>query len=263
MPRWSRYNALDFGTVVPIRKPESPPPESPPARAPDPVPRRESAPPKSSAPPVRPSTPRQPSAPPETSTPPESSALPLWFRLPHAVIDDILPTLEPSEQAIYLQLLRLSWGHRREVAKVGMARLAERANVGKSTARGVLRKLEKRGLVEVLSVDFGGGGTSGGALYRVSVPGVDAAEFLRAPKSGGVPKVSAPPESSAMKDSERKETEKADLTVYDVRRIAARFVELHRGEASYTKDRLRADVRTALVGEGREVEPGLLEAAIG
>jgi hypothetical protein len=44
---------------------------------------------------------------------------------------------------------------------------------------------------------------------------------------------------------------------------AARFRELHHGESDYTKDRLRADVRTALIGEGREPHDRLIDDAIG
>jgi hypothetical protein len=53
------------------------------------------------------------------------------------------------------------------------------------------------------------------------------------------------------------------ISVYDVRRIAARFRELHHGESDYTKESLRADVRTALIGEGREPDDRLIDEAIG
>jgi hypothetical protein len=53
------------------------------------------------------------------------------------------------------------------------------------------------------------------------------------------------------------------LTVYDVRTIAQRFRELHKGEPDYTKERLRADVRTAMIGEGLEPDEKLIEDAIG
>jgi hypothetical protein len=53
------------------------------------------------------------------------------------------------------------------------------------------------------------------------------------------------------------------FSVYDIRRIAARFRELHHGESDYTRERLRADVRTALIGEGREPDERLIDEAIG
>jgi hypothetical protein len=53
------------------------------------------------------------------------------------------------------------------------------------------------------------------------------------------------------------------ISVYDIRKIAARFRELHHGEVDYTKDRLRADVRTALIGEGHEPDERLIGEAIG
>jgi hypothetical protein len=54
-----------------------------------------------------------------------------------------------------------------------------------------------------------------------------------------------------------------DFSVYDVRKIAARFRELHHGEAAYTRERLKADVRTSLIGEGREPDDRLIDEAIG
>jgi hypothetical protein len=73
-----------------------------------------------------------------------------------------------------------------------------------------------------------------------------------------------------MKGSETKHVERAPvaaapapLDIYGIRRIAARFRELHHGESDYTKDRLRADVRTALIGEGREPDDRLIDEAIG
>jgi hypothetical protein len=54
-----------------------------------------------------------------------------------------------------------------------------------------------------------------------------------------------------------------ELNVYDVRKIAARFRELHHGELNYTRDRLKADVWTALIGEGREPDERLIDEAIG
>jgi hypothetical protein len=53
------------------------------------------------------------------------------------------------------------------------------------------------------------------------------------------------------------------LSVYDVRTIAARFREVHHGEPDYTRDRLRDDVRTVLIGEGREPDERLINEAIG
>jgi len=62
---------------------------------------------------------------------------------------------------------------------------------------------------------------------------------------------------------ERENLKEGALSVYDIRRIVARLSEAHRGEASYTRERLRSDVYAALIGEGREPDDHLIEAAIG
>jgi hypothetical protein len=52
-------------------------------------------------------------------------------------------------------------------------------------------------------------------------------------------------------------------TLAKLKRFAARVCELPPGESDYTKERLRADVRTALIGEGREPDDRLIDEAIG
>jgi hypothetical protein len=52
----------------------------------------------------------------------------------------------------------------------------------------------------------------------------------------------------------------APLDVYGVRTIAQRFREAHKGDAAYTRERLKSDVRTAL---GADIDEALLEEAIG
>jgi hypothetical protein len=60
-----------------------------------------------------------------------------------------------------------------------------------------------------------------------------------------------------------REVDMLEIVAYDVRKIAARLRDLHHGESDYTKDRLCADVRTALIGEGREPDERLIDEAIG
>lgn len=183
------------------------------------APLKTSAPLKSSAPPEKRATPRQASGALESSAPPESSVVAkpeLFVAAPHVVFDELLATLEPSQQAVYMQLWRLTWGFWRETHKISLRRLAERANVGKSTARGIVRKLEGRKLVEVVDVDFGGAGRDdAGVTYRVMVPGLRLEEFRAALESGGAlkssraPRSSAPPRSGVMKDMKKRDHERA------------------------------------------------------
>jgi hypothetical protein len=194
-------------------------------------------------------------------------------------LDEILPTLDVFEQAIYLQLFRLSWGHQRETCIIGAPRLAERANIGLTKARAALKALAARGLVVPLSYNFAGRwDPNAGTEFRIVVPGIEFSRFS-SPSRGDSPsrddslsRGGGPSRGGRMKDNKKQSHERApvavapapdSLSVYDVRKIAARFRELHHGESDYTKDRLRSDVRTALIGEGREPDDRLIDDAIG
>jgi hypothetical protein len=54
----------------------------------------------------------------------------------------------------------------------------------------------------------------------------------------------------------------APADVYEVRKIAARVREVHQGQSGYTSEAFRADVRTALIGAGREAEDETIDEAI-
>jgi hypothetical protein len=60
-----------------------------------------------------------------------------------------------------------------------------------------------------------------------------------------------------MKEEEKEIHERA--SVYDVRKIAARFVERH--QPGYTLAQLHEDLRTVLRGQGREVDEAILADA--
>jgi hypothetical protein len=50
--------------------------------------------------------------------------------------------------------------------------------------------------------------------------------------------------------------------VYEIRTIAVRLFEVHRGEIGFDHERLRRLVRDALIGQGRDVDNGAIEEAI-
>jgi hypothetical protein len=55
-----------------------------------------------------------------------------FAKMPLEWLDVLCADTDPYTQAVYAQLLRLSWGHRRNWCVVGFPRLAERANVSES-----------------------------------------------------------------------------------------------------------------------------------
>jgi hypothetical protein len=185
-----------------------------------------------------------------------------FLQLSNTLVDGLLPRLDPYAQAIYLRLYRLTYGHHRETCVISWDTLAVRANVSRRQAIRSVEKLESLGLVE--RVPVAGKARNNGTHFRVTEIG-RAGQALRASEAPHAP-------GAHMKDNLKNKHETAPvavapapdvLSVYDVRRIAARFRELHHGEADYTRERLRRDVCTALVGEGREVDDRLVDEAIG
>ena len=69
------------------------------------------------------------------------------------LLDDVLPTLEPPDQAVLLRLYRLSRGFRQARCKVSLAALITKTNVKRTRLKESLRLLEARGYVRRLQDD--------------------------------------------------------------------------------------------------------------
>ena len=192
-----------------------------------------------------------------------------YSRVLNSVLDTVLPTLPPAAALAYVQLYRLSYGNGRDWCKIGSPRLAERCALGESTLRRAIRQLEQRGLVRIVQYAFGGS-EQGIVFQLVPPPGtpegaVSSADSSGPVKSSGPPRSSGPVESGPMKDmkeQERKGEGKSEPSIYEIRTIAARLYEVHRGDASYDRDRLRAAVREALIGQGLGASDEQLDEAI-
>ena len=87
--------------------------------------------------------------------------------LPHRYTDHACPLLSPDEQAVYLQLYRLSWGWGKDTCFISNPRLSERSNVPETTLRRVVKKLVAKKLAEILDRKFGSQREQG-IVYRVS-----------------------------------------------------------------------------------------------
>jgi hypothetical protein len=95
----------------------------------------------------------------------------------HQVTDYLLRQLPTAEQAIYIQLYRLTWGYERPTVIVGFPKLSERANVGESTARSATKGLESKGLIRRIGVVFGLGQEQG--IEWEVFPPSNLVKFLR------------------------------------------------------------------------------------
>jgi hypothetical protein len=72
----------------------------------------------------------------------------------HQASDDVLPTLDVYSQSVLQRLLRLTWGHQKDVCKVGLPTLSKYCNISLSQTRRAVRMLIARGFVEQVIQDF-------------------------------------------------------------------------------------------------------------
>lgn len=86
--------------------------------------------------------------------------------LPHAYTDHLARWLSADEQAVYVQLYRLSWGWGKGTCFISNRRLSERSGVPETSMRRAVRKLIAKKLVEKTNRVFGSN-TEQGIEYRV------------------------------------------------------------------------------------------------
>jgi hypothetical protein len=87
-------------------------------------------------------------------------------RLPHKYTDHLCRLLKPDEQAVYLQLYRLSWGWGQETCFISNPRLSERSNVPLSSMKRAVAGLLDKGVIEKTG-HKNGYGKDQGVEYRV------------------------------------------------------------------------------------------------
>jgi hypothetical protein len=197
----------------------------------------------------------------------------IWLNNPAVlnwVLDEFLPTLDHNAQAVMLRVLRLTLGFRRRNCIVAIGTLARKTRLSEPTVTRTVRALRDEGYVVTQSV-IGGSHHARGLEFRLTEKSLPPEGVAEKTPVRQTPVTVTGVTAIDMKNMKKKKEREApvavapapDLSVYDVRKIAARFRELHHGESDYTKDRLHADVRTALIGEGREPDDRLIEEAIG
>lgn len=88
------------------------------------------------------------------------------YRTPNYLDDEIMPTLQPSEQLVLRRLYRLAYGFNRDTTdKVSLTKLAEKCNLGVATVKLAIKSLEAKRLIEIQSDQSRD--PKGGNRYRV------------------------------------------------------------------------------------------------
>lgn len=89
-----------------------------------------------------------------------------YIRLPHQIIDHLLPQLDVYEAHVYLHLYRLSWGFGNPTCTITNPGLARRCNLSERTIRNVTPRLRAKGLIDKVRVMEG----SDGIEWKVASP---------------------------------------------------------------------------------------------
>ena len=73
----------------------------------------------------------------------------LFFSFFNEMVDDLLPTLDPNEQVLYVRLFRLSYGFNRNYCTVSQSLLIERTGFSRNTVRTSLQSLVQKGWLTI------------------------------------------------------------------------------------------------------------------
>ena len=95
--------------------------------------------------------------------------VPGFLRLPNTIVDNVLRLLDTDEQAIYVQMYRLSWGHNKPTCFISLPKLSERTNIKLTSLKAALKRLEGRGLLVKSNLTLGYGKQQG-IEYSVAAP---------------------------------------------------------------------------------------------
>jgi hypothetical protein len=107
-----------------------------------------------------------PDSQPQTDSQPRDDRHPLkevkgYLKLPNTIIDSLLPTLNVYEQAVFVQLYRLSQGFGNYTCKVSLPTLQSRTGVKATSLKQAISRLQARGIVEKISAEIGFGREQG------------------------------------------------------------------------------------------------------
>jgi len=89
----------------------------------------------------------------------------LFFSFYNEMVDELLPTLDPAEQVLYIRLFRLSYGFNRNYCTVSQPLLMERTGLSRNTVRVSLQSLLEKGWIKVVKA-----GNRVSTTYQVILP---------------------------------------------------------------------------------------------
>jgi hypothetical protein len=92
-----------------------------------------------------------------------------YTRLYNAIVDDLLPQLTTSEQAVYVHLFRLSYGFNNTTCLISLPTLAKRTHLHVNGVQKILKQLRAKGLIERLETVLGKGREQG-VEYSLPIP---------------------------------------------------------------------------------------------
>jgi hypothetical protein len=91
-----------------------------------------------------------------------------FLRIPNEIIDNVLPTLRPPEQAVFIRLYRQSYGFNQNTCLISLTKLALLCRLSKSQTRIAVRNVEARGYIKQLKIEQGA--RERGILFEVWTP---------------------------------------------------------------------------------------------
>ncbi len=178
-----------------------------------------------------------------------------YLQIPNRIADHLLPLLSPHSQLVYLRLYRLSWGFNKPYCTVSLPKLAEKTQLSQSSVQRAVGDLEAKGLIRKAERIFGKSKVQG-ITYEVVIGTSLVTETRSVSRTSPVRE----PTNKVLKDTSK--TEVSENPIYAVRRIAARLREIHLSTPNYTMERLRADVRTAIDGQGLLLDDATIDDAL-
>jgi hypothetical protein len=88
-----------------------------------------------------------------------------WTGIPNDLIDNVLRTLKPSDQAVLLQLYRLTWGYKTTRIRISHDKLGKRSGISKRQAQTCTLRLEAKHLIKRIDT-----GKTESAEYEMLLP---------------------------------------------------------------------------------------------
>jgi len=110
-----------------------------------------------------------------------------FTKLWHQMTDYLYRQLSLAEQAVHVQLFRLSWGYGKPTCHIGLPKLSERVGVSQRTVQDAIKGLVAKGLIRKQQVNFGKGKEQGIEYFVEPPPSMaksaSLVEFARLAKS--------------------------------------------------------------------------------